>query len=101
MPVIVKYDSGFDTKLLKQDKLEALINEKGAPTYNATSAMWEWADGTQYRLTFKWPNEKRKIVGLETVPWTDSDQTLRAALSKPDPFTRRCCCHCRCYHYYS
>lgn len=94
MPVIVKYESGYDTKLLKADRLEALINEKGPPTYNFGTATWGWADGTEYLLRKPYPGDVRKIIGLETVPWTQADHTLRAALSKPDPFARRrCYCH--------
>lgn len=93
MPVIVRYESGFDTKLVKAARLEALINEKGEPKFDPARNVWAWEDGTTYVLKQPFAGDKRKIVGLSTVPWTESDEQLRAILSKPDP-VRRCYCYC-------
>jgi hypothetical protein len=97
MPVIVKYDNGFDTKLLKADKLEALVSQHGSPTFDTARNLWVFADGTTYLFKNPFPGDRRTVTGFSVVPWTDGDRDLREKLSRPDPIRR--CCWCRCYHY--
>ncbi len=44
MPVIVVYEKGADTRLLKHDRLETLINNKGEPKYNKDQKAWMFVD---------------------------------------------------------
>lgn len=62
MPVIVRYESGFDTKLVKAARLEALINEKGEPKFDPARNVWAWEDGTTYVLKQPFAGDKRKMV---------------------------------------
>jgi hypothetical protein len=93
MPVIVRYNEGFDTKLFMHTRLENLINAMGEPTYDEGRRMWVFTDGTTYILKNPFYGDKRRVVGLSTVPWNDADKGLRDKLSKPDPMRRRCYCH--------
>jgi hypothetical protein len=98
MAVIVQYDSGYDTRMVRSSKLEAAINEKGEPTFDPTRNLWVFPDGTTHLFKSPYQNERRRVVRLYTVPQTESDRQLAEILGRPGPGDRRRC-HCcgRCY----
>jgi hypothetical protein len=85
MPVIVSYNEGFDTKLLKFDRLEALVSKHGSPKFDKSRNLWVFADGTTYLFKNPFPGDKRVVTGFSVVPWTDEDRELREKLTCPDP----------------
>lgn len=71
MDVILHYDSGFPTRLVKHHRLAALILRDGQP--NAidgfrliwTKSVGRFAATWDYRLKNPWPGDTRKLIRVE------------------------------------
>lgn len=83
MPVIVNYDSGFPTRLLKQSRLEKLILDHGHPVFDDKEMIWVFSNGEKYIFKNPW-NDNRKVVSFQVVPFNEGDKIIINSINRKD-----------------
>lgn len=74
MDVILHYDSGHPTRLVKHNRLAALIERDGEPRIvDGWRLVWSlvcgrFAAAWDYKLTNPWPNDNRQLVRVSIKP---------------------------------